>query len=48
MQYILHHDGLGLKHQLSAKDSQGAFLDFSPDAELGDDPTPHSRQADSG
>ena len=38
MQYIHHHDGLGLKHQLCVKDSQGAFLDFSPDAELGGDP----------
>jgi hypothetical protein len=38
MSYIQHHADLCLLHQLSPADKEGAFLDFSPDAELGGDP----------
>ena len=38
MQYTHHHYELGLDHQRRTEDRQGTFLDFSPDAELGDDP----------
>ena len=38
MSYIYHHTELCLQHQLNPADIEGAFLDFSPDAELGGDP----------
>jgi len=38
MSYIAHHTGLALSHKLSTADRAGAFLDYSPDAELGGDP----------
>ena len=38
MSYISNHSCLSLNHCLSSADVAGAFLDFSPDAELGGDP----------
>ena len=38
MSYISFHLDLCLNHCLSPADAAGAFLDFSPDAELGGDP----------
>ena len=38
MQYIHYNYELGLIHQLRTENMQGAFLDFSPDAELGGEP----------
>ena len=38
MSYIFHHLDLCLVHELHPDDKDGAFLDFSPDAELGGDP----------
>ena len=38
MSFIWHHADLCLLHQLNPADRDGAFLDFSPDAELGGDP----------
>ena len=38
MSYIFHHLDLCLVHELHPDDRSGAFLDFSPDAELGGDP----------
>ena len=40
MSYIFHHLDLCLVHELHPDDRSGAFLDFSPDAELGGTPTP--------
>ena len=38
MSYISHHLDLCLNHCLNPADAEGAFLEFSPDAELGGDP----------
>ena len=38
MAYIHHHTDLCLLHQLHPDDRSEAYLDFSPDAELGGDP----------
>ena len=38
MSFIHHHTDLCLLHQLNPADREGAFLNFSPDAELGGDP----------
>ena len=38
MQYIWHHLDLCLVHELGPADRDGAFVDYSPDAELGGDP----------
>ena len=46
MSYIHHHVDLCFLHQLHPKDREGAFLDFSPDAELGGDP--YTTQASGG
>ncbi len=48
MSYIYHHTELCLQHQLNPADIEGAFLDFSPDAELGVTPIPLKRQVGSG
>ena len=38
MSYIFHHADLCLVHELNPADREGAFLEYSPDAELGGDP----------
>ena len=49
MAYIHHHTDLCLLHQLHLDDRSEAYLDFSPDAELGGGtPTPQKRRGDSG
>ena len=37
MSYVFHHADWGLMHQLHPDDLKHAFLDYSPDAELGGD-----------
>ena len=46
MSYCWHHAGKELIHQLHPDDLQNAFLDYSPDAELGGDP--YSTKASGG
>ena len=46
MAYCWHHAGKELVHQLHPDDLKGAFLDYSPDAELGGDP--YSTKASGG
>ena len=46
IQYIWQHLDLCLLHELSPEDKEGAFLDYSPDAELGGDP--YSTKASGG
>ena len=46
MSYCWHHAGKELIHQLHPDDLKNAFLDYSPDAELGGDP--YSTKASGG